>query len=117
AAIEQAQQLLSKQGYRAEVQEHTVRGVDEISVSGERGYMRETGNLVFHLGLLGVLVAVGINGAFNFHGQNLLVEGEAGMVNALIDYDTATSGQYFDDNSLDPWGMRLDSLEIDYVTP
>ena len=116
-AVEKAQELLKKQGYRAEIQEREFRGRRDISVSAERGYMRETGNLVFHLGLLGVLIAVGINGAFNFHGQKVLVEGEAAMVNALIDYDMATSGRYFDNNSLEPWGLRLDELQIDYVTP
>lgn len=114
-AIARAHEMLSQQGYRTEVQEREVRGAREVSVSAERGYMRETGNLVFHLGLLGVLIAAGLNGAFNFHGQKVLVEGEAAMVNALIDYDTATSGQYFDDNSLEAWGLRLDKLEIDYL--
>ena len=117
AAVARGEQLLKKQGYRTVIEERTFRGRTEISVSAERGYARETGNLVFHIGLLGVLVAIGVNGAFNFHGQKVLIEGEAAMVNALIDYDTATSGTYFDDNSLDAWGMRLDNLEIDYVTP
>lgn len=117
AAIDTAARLLRGQRYRTDVQRRTVRGVDEVSVSAERGYLRETGNLVFHLGLLGVLIAVGVNGSFNFHGQRVLVEGEAGMVNAIIDYDSETSGRYFNPNTLEPWGMRLDSLEIDYVTP
>lgn len=116
-AIEEAQRLLKQRRYRTIVAEREVRGRTEISVSAERGYLRETGNLVFHLGLLGVLIAVGINGATNFHGQKVLVEGEAAMVNALIDYDMATSGQYFDNNSLDAWGLRLDELQLDYVTP
>lgn len=116
-AIGEAEQLLKKQGYRTALEERTFRGTKEISVTAERGYSRETGNLAFHIGLLGVLIAVGVNGAFLFHGQRVLIEGEAGMVNALIDYDMATSGQYFDNASMDPWGMRLDDLEIDYVTP
>lgn len=116
-AVERGEQLLKKQGYRTVIEERTFRGRTQVSVSAERGYARETGNLVFHLGLLGVLIAIGVNGAFNFHGQKVLIEGEAAMVNALIDYDTATSGTYFDENSLDPWGMRLDNLEIDYVMP
>ena len=39
------------------------------------------------------------------------------MVNQLIDYDSATSGTSFDDASLTPFGLRLDALEVDYVTP
>lgn len=116
-AIDIAAGQLKKQGYRVATEQRLVRGAKHISVTAERGYMRETGNLVFHLGLLGVLIAVGINGGMNFHGQRVLVEGESGMINAIIDYDSATSGRYFDTNRLEPWGLRLESLEIDYVTP
>ena len=116
-AIEEAAAILRRQRYRAEVQRSTARsGQLEISVSAERGYLRETGNLVFHLALVGVLVSVAIGGAFSFNGQKVIVEGET-MVNQLIDYDSATSGTSFDDASLEPFGMRLDSLEVDYVTP
>ena len=55
-----------------------------VSVSAERGYLRETGNLVFHVALLGVLVAVGIGGGFSYQGQKVVVDGES-MVNAKID--------------------------------
>lgn len=112
-----ARDELKKAHYRTEIQTRSVRGVTEHSVSAERGYLRETGNLVFHLALVGVLVSVAIGGGLSFHGQKVLVEGEAGMVNALIDYDSATSGTYFNDASLDPWGVRLDRLNIDYVGP
>ncbi|HUH53231.1 MAG TPA: cytochrome c biogenesis protein ResB [Microbacteriaceae bacterium] len=116
-AVQIAHEQLRSQGYRVETQTREFRGAKEKSASAERGYMRETGNLVFHLGLLGVLLAVGINSSFNFHGQRVVVEEESGMLNALIDFDSATSGRYFDTNSLEPWGLRLDNLEIDYVTP
>lgn len=116
-AIAQASELLRSQHYRTEIQRHTTRaGVTEVSVSAERGYIRETGNLVFHSALVGVLVAVGIGGAFSFNGQKVLVEGES-MVNQLIDYDSATSGTSFDDTTLNPFGMRLNDLEVDYITP
>lgn len=116
-AIAEARAILRQQRYRTAVQRSTSRsGQHEISVSAERGYLRETGNLVFHLALVGVLVSVAIGGAFTFNGQKVLVEGET-MVNQLIDYDSATSGTSFRDASLEPFGMRLDSLEVDYVTP
>lgn len=116
-AIDEARELLRAQHYRAEVQRVTTRsGQLEISVSAERGYLRETGNLLFHIALVGVLISVAIGGLFNFNGQKVLVEGET-MVNQLIDYDSATSGRWFDSSALDPYRMRLDDLEVDYVTP
>ncbi|NLA65012.1 MAG: cytochrome c biogenesis protein ResB, partial [Leucobacter sp.] len=76
-AIEEAQAILRGQHYRADIQRVTRRGVSEVSVSAERGYLRETGNLIFHIALLGVLVSVAIGGVFSFNGQRVLVEGES----------------------------------------
>ncbi|MFC4222748.1 cytochrome c biogenesis protein ResB [Lysinibacter cavernae] len=111
-SIESARRILKKQRYRTEI----YRKGSEISVSAERGYLRETGNLIFHSALVGVLIAVGLGGGYGYQGQKLLVEGEA-AVNALIDYDSFNPGRFFDDASLDPFGIRLDSLEVDYVSP
>ncbi|WP_053387221.1 cytochrome c biogenesis protein ResB [Leucobacter japonicus] len=115
-AIEEASRVLRKARYRAEIQRTSRRGVETVSVSAERGYLRETGNLIFHISLLGVLIAVGVGGVFTFNGQKVLVEGET-MVNQLIDYDTVNTGRGFDSSSLDPFGLTLDSLDVTYVTP
>ena len=116
-AIEEAQQLLRRQRYRADVQRATHRdGSAEVSVSAERGYLRETGNLVFHIALVGVLVSVAVGGLFSFNGQKVVVEGES-LLNQLIDYDSFTSGRSFDTARLEPFRMRLDDLQVDYVTP
>ena len=117
-AIELASGMLKKQRYRVERQGGEAVGKRPawISVSAERGYLRETGNLIFHTGLVGVLVSVAIGGALTFNGQKVLVEGET-MVNQLIDYDTVNSGNSFNDDSLEPFGLRLDDLEIDYIEP
>ncbi|MHA3684113.1 cytochrome c biogenesis protein ResB [Leucobacter sp. HY1908] len=115
-AVTEARDVLKRSRYRTEVQRVTRRGVTEISVSAERGYLRETGNLLFHTALLGVLVCVGVGGAFTFNGQKVLVEGET-MVNQLIDYDTVNSGNGFDSESLEPFTLQLKSLQVDYMTP
>lgn len=116
-AVDAAQGILRRQRYRADVQRSTQRdGSAEISVSAERGYLRETGNLVFHIALVGVLVSVAIGGLFSFNGQKVVVEGES-LLNQLIDYDSYTSGRSFDTSRLEPFRMRLDDLQVDYVTP
>ncbi|GAA2190259.1 cytochrome c biogenesis protein ResB [Leucobacter alluvii] len=115
-AVEEAAHLLKKMRYRTEIQRVSRRGVETVSVSAERGYLRETGNLLFHISLLGVLISVGVGGIFTFNGQKVLVEGET-MVNQLIDYDTVNTGRAFDSTSLDPFGLKLDSLDVTYVTP
>ncbi|QIM15362.1 cytochrome c biogenesis protein ResB [Leucobacter insecticola] len=115
-AIAEAASILKKQRYRVEVQRAVRRGLSEVSVSAERGYLRETGNLLFHTALVGVLVSVALGGVATFSGQKVLVEGET-MVNQLIDYDTVNKGRSFDTDSLEPFGLRLDSLDVTYVTP
>ncbi|WP_166986033.1 cytochrome c biogenesis protein ResB [Canibacter zhoujuaniae] len=115
--IAKAAELLSGMRYRTSVQETVSRaGAKEFSVSAERGYLRETGNLVFHVGLVGVLVSVAIGAGFSFNAQKAVVEGES-LVNSLIDYDSFTAGRFFDPAHLEPFRVKLDDLSVDYVEP
>ncbi|WP_427869761.1 cytochrome c biogenesis protein ResB [Leucobacter luti] len=116
SAVAEAQGILKRLRYRTVVRSVTRRGRTEVSVSAERGYLRETGNLVFHVALVGVLISVGIGGALTFNGQKVVIEGET-MVNQLIDYDTATSGRAFDTSTLEPFSLRMNSLDVTYMTP
>lgn len=111
AAIASAAAQLKQSGYR--VERYELRG--EASVSAERGYLRETGNLVFHTALLGVLVAVGIGGGFGFSGQRVVVEGQS-FVNTLAAYDSFNPGRFFDDTTLDPYRLTLEDLDAVYET-
>ncbi|WP_158374740.1 cytochrome c biogenesis protein ResB [Cellulosimicrobium cellulans] len=80
------------------------------SVAAERGYLRETGNLVFHLALVGLLVSVATGQLLHYRGQAIIVEGRA-FANTQSDYDTFESGSGFSAASLEPFSMRLDSFE------
>jgi cytochrome c biogenesis protein len=109
ALLAKAQQLLKKQGYRTALAGDTASG----SVSAERGYLRETGNLVFHLSLIGVLVAVGVGGGLSYSGQRVLIEGES-FVNNLAGYDSFSPGTFFNESQLVPYSVRLDKFEVDF---
>ena len=100
-----AEMLLRKQGYRV------VRAGK--AVSAERGYLRETGNLVFHFSLIGVLIAVGVGGGTSFSGQRVLVEGET-FVNNLASYDSLSPGTFFNEKMLVPFSVSLDKFEVDF---
>jgi cytochrome c biogenesis protein len=104
-AIETATELLKKGGYRVE------RFGD--SVSAERGYLRETGNLVFHTALIGVLISVGIGGGFGYTGQRVVVEGQK-FVNVLGDYDSFNPGRFFSGDALVPFRIALDDFSAVY---
>ncbi|WP_413318427.1 cytochrome c biogenesis protein ResB [Agrococcus sp. 1P02AA] len=107
ADLDRADGVLRRLGYR------TARYGD--SVSAERGYLRETGNLLFHISLLALILVVGLGSGFGYNGQRLLVEGR-GFANSLASYDTFSAGQWFDDASLPPFAVQLDDLDVVYET-
>ena len=109
AAVDVATKQLKALGYRVERYD---RG-RTFSVSAERGYWRETGNLLFHLALVGVLITVGVGGSFSYTGQRVLVEGET-FANTLLDYDSMNRGQLVGDDGFAPYSMRLDSFDVTY---
>ena len=79
----------------------------------EKGYLRETGNLFFHLSLIGVLIAVGLGGGLSYAGQRVLVEGET-FVNNEASFDYFAPGLLFDKNNLEPFSLRLESFKTTY---
>lgn len=87
------------------------RGPDWISA--ERGYARETGNLLFHFALLGILVAVGLGGATGYRGT-VIVREDAGFANNVTQYDTFTPGRNFDSANLPPFSFVLNNFEADF---
>ena len=108
-AISSARTILKKAGYRTVIFE-TAR---DSSVSAERGYARETGNLVFHVSLIGVLISVGIGGGFGYSGQKVIVEGDS-FANVLLSYDSFLPGRFFDDDSLAAYRLTLDDFDVIY---
>jgi len=84
------------------------------SIAGERGYLRETGNLVFHVSLVGILVSVAIAGGFRYNGQRVIVQGET-FTNARAAFDSFTPGQFFSDASLPVFSLTLDQFDVTYV--
>ena len=103
--LEAARALLKRQGYRV--------SVDENSVAAERGYWRETGNLIFHMGLVGLLIAVGFGGAYSYSGQRILVEGDT-FVNNLAGYDSFNPGIAFNESMLPAFSMTLKTFQVKY---
>lgn len=82
-------------------------------ISAEKGYLRETGNLLFHFALLGLLFAVGVGGAIGFRGTVIVREG-AGFANNVTQYDSFTPGRFFDATELDPFTIKLVDFAAEY---
>jgi cytochrome c biogenesis protein len=108
-AVAGAQKVLKSSGYRTVV----FAGPREASVSAERGYLRETGNLVFHIALLGVLVVVGIGGGFGWTAQRVVAVGQT-FVDTNVNLDSFNPGRFVDGDRLPPYSVRLDKLDVTY---
>lgn len=110
--VARASTHLSSARYR--VERYDGRGA--FSVSAERGYLRETGNLVFHIGLVGILVAIGVGSGFAYTGQAVVIEGRA-FVNTLLDYASMNRGRFVNEDALPPYKMTLDQFDVYYQPP
>ncbi|PUA82688.1 cytochrome c biogenesis protein ResB [Nocardioides currus] len=89
--------------------------VGEDSVSAEKGYLREAGNLVFHLSVLVVLVGFALGGMFGYKGGVIVVVG-SGFSNDLTQYDDFVPGSLFKGEDLEPFSFTVKDFEVDWLT-
>lgn len=85
------------------------------NVAGEKGYLREVGNLAFHIALIVLLTAFAWGQLFKSEGNKLVVEGD-GFSNTLISYDDFKSGNLFATDDLVPFSFTLDKFTGTYET-
>ena len=90
----------------------TVRRDD--GVSAEKGYLRETGNLLFHVSLVGLLIGVALGGLYGFKGTVLVKEGD-GFANTVLSYDDIHPGRRFSPERLVPFDFTLDDFRATYA--
>jgi cytochrome c biogenesis protein len=86
---------------------------DGATVRAEKGYLRETGNLLFHVALLVLLGAVAAGGLWGYRGNRLVVEGD-GFANTLTQYDDFSGGRLFSDDDLPPFVLTLADFTATY---
>lgn len=96
-----ASAVLRRAGYRV-VEE-------DDSVAAEKGYLRETANLVFHFALVGVLVGLAVGTGFKYSGQRIIIEGQT-FPNQLSSYDSFNPGSFFDESQLAPYALQLNTF-------
>lgn len=111
ALLAEATSSLKRRRYRLDVHQES-KGA---SISAERGYLREAGNLLFHAALLVVLVGVALGHLTQYRGQVTVVEGE-GFSNTLAGYDSFRPGPWFDASTLPDFQFTLDDFRAEYDT-
>jgi cytochrome c biogenesis protein len=89
--------------------------VNGDSVAAERGYLREAGNLVFHISLVFVLVGVAIGVLFGFRGTSVVIVGQ-GFSNNLTQYDDFSAGGRFTEADLVPFSVIVKDFDVKFET-
>jgi cytochrome c biogenesis protein len=105
------QAVLKRQRWRS-----VVRTADDgtVTVSAEKGYLRETGNLFFHFALVAVLAGVAMGGMWGWKSSILVVEGDE-FCNTVQAYDMFTPGRLVGEETLPPFCVRLDDFRGTYL--
>ncbi|MFD9395989.1 cytochrome c biogenesis protein ResB [Streptomyces sp. NPDC060000] len=85
------------------------------AVAAEKGYLREVGNLVFHIALIVMLVAFAWGQLYRSEGNKLVVEGD-GFSNTLTQYNDFKSGNLFGTDDLEPFSFTLNDFTGTYET-
>ncbi|MGH3949499.1 MAG: cytochrome c biogenesis protein ResB [Pseudonocardiaceae bacterium] len=95
--------------------EHTERG-GARSISAERGYLRETGNLVFHFALLGLIVSFALGKMYTYEGQVIVHADGSEFCNAgIYAYDSFNPGLSIDGTELTPFCVRVNEFTAEYT--
>jgi cytochrome c biogenesis protein len=90
--------------------------VDGHAVSAEKGYLREVGNLVFHLALVGLLIGIAVGKLFGYEGQVIVLTGGNQFCNTgILGYDSFHAGARVDGTELNPFCIRVDGFEATYL--
>jgi cytochrome c biogenesis protein len=86
------------------------------TVSAEKGHLREAGNLLFHLSLIGLLLGFAAGKLLGYEGQVIVLSGGGQFCNTgILGYDSFRAGLRVDGTDLDPFCVRVDEFEATYL--
>jgi cytochrome c biogenesis protein len=85
-------------------------------ISAEKGYLREAGNLVFHLALIGLLLGFAGGKLYGYEGQ-VIVQADGGQFcnTGILGYDSFRAGLRVDGTGLDPFCVKVDDFTATYL--
>jgi cytochrome c biogenesis protein len=105
ASLERAEAWLKKNRFRISKTGN--------SIAAEKGYLRETGNLLFHLSLIVVLLGIAGSSVFGMRGEAIVNVGER-FINTPTNYDNLTPGRLFSLESLPTFTIRVNNFSASY---
>ena len=105
--LTRAEKELKRRRYRVKV--------GDDWVAAERGYLREAGNLVFHISVLVVLLGFAMGSLFGYRGGAIVLVG-GGFSNNLTQYDDFVPGSLFDPAGMEPFSFDVEDFDIEWLT-
>lgn len=85
-----------------------------VTVAAEKGYVKETGNLLFHFALLALLVGLAWGSWFGWHGNLLLVAGGE-FCNTVHQYDEYVPGARTAPEDLPPFCVTVHDFQAEFL--
>jgi cytochrome c biogenesis protein len=122
--VARAQALLRRQRYR--LRPSTGSGTASTGsgtastgageVAAERGYLREAGNLLFHLSIIVVLIGFAVGSLFGYKGGVIVLTGDQyGFSNELTQYDDFSPGSLFRPSMLNWFDLHIHDFHVDWI--
>ncbi len=86
------------------------------SISAEKGFLRETGNLIFHFAMLGLIISFALGKMFNYEGQVIVLADGSEFCNVgMLGYDSFRPGLQVDGTELNPFCVKVNDFSVDYL--
>jgi len=104
-SLDLAEKWLKKNRFRVRREEH--------SISAEKGYSRESGNLLFHLSLILILFAVAAGGLYGSKGETILNVGDR-FINTPTSYDNISFAKFQREGDMVPFSLRILDFKAAY---
>ncbi len=112
AALDVVEEELRVRRYRV-VRRDPATGGSGPELSAEKGHLQETGNLLFHLSLVALLLGLAGGKLWGYEGSILVTEGD-GFCNTFQQYDTYSAGALVDSGDLSPVCVDLRDFRAEY---
>lgn len=86
------------------------------SISAERGFLREAGNLVFHFAVLGIIIAFAVGKMYSYEGQTIVVADGSEFCNSgIFAYDNFEPGLRVDGTNLPSYCVKVNDFDAEYT--
>ena len=105
ADLQAVERYLRKRRFRVKVEEDWI--------SAEKGYLREFGNLIFHLSLILILLGISVGSLFGMKADSIVNIGER-FTNIPTNYDSVIYGKLFNEKNLPPFVIKAENFVAKY---